>query len=262
MIKQIILTITFLLSFYHFAEAQIGGLSASKLNVFNAPTIDKGAFELEPTFGTLSSQSAWDENGISVDFSSKEIQSSLCWRATYGLLDNVEIGMNAPSDFSVATFATKVYLWGNENFQFGSFAGLTQPLGNRIYDPSNPSIDDLSTFAIGLAGTLELTEKSSVDFNYQVQDYFTSIQGSTEATQLYNFDFGVFTPDNYLLFIAGFSYQTSNGIKPSNKWSFFPGIAFEGHENFAVVVNGQFDFAGKNMAKTRGINFTFTTFLN
>ena len=46
-------------------SAQIAGVTATKVNSFNARTLDKNTVEFEPNYGITSASRFWDDNGTS-----------------------------------------------------------------------------------------------------------------------------------------------------------------------------------------------------
>lgn len=249
------------LFFQQISFCQITGISGSKISAFSYDPIPKNIVEFEPTFNITSSDQIWDNDSNLTDLDSASVSSSLCWRITYGMTDNIEVGLSVPSDVSAGGLGIKAYLYGDDVFNLTAMAGTNIALGNRIYDKDNPSIDDLSTYGLGLVGSLVFDEKRSIDINFQVQDYFKNdIEGIPTSSYFFNADYGGRGWNDKLLFILGSGYQFNKiDDVTQSKWTLFPGVSIEFAENYLIVMNTSFDFAGKNMEKQFGFSLSLTT---
>ncbi len=239
---------------------QIAGISGSKISAFSYDPIPN--LEFEPTFNITRSNTFWDENSDRFeDLDSITIASSLCWRITYGFMENLEVGFSVPSDFSTGGLGIKAYLYGGDIFHLSAMAGTNIALGNRTYDKNNPSPDDLSSFGLGLVGSLVFNEKQSIDINFQTQDYFKNdVKGIPTSAYFFNADYGIRRLNDNLLLIlgSGFQYYKTENIEQS-KWTLYPGISIEFAKNYLIVINTSFDFAGKNIEKQSGFSLSLTT---
>jgi len=250
-----------------FCQAQIGGISASKVAAFCVDPIDNHEVEFEPSYSIQTSRSYWDENGKQQDLfnspDSVEVSSGLMWRISYGLLDDkMEVGISFSPDLSSFNWGAKMTVWQQEKTAISLMTGLFTPLGSRIFDKKAPSPDDVMSYGLGIINSWIFDETFSLDINIQYQDYFKKVEGVSEVDYFINVEAGKYILDNQLLLIGGFGYQQYN-FQDGNqqKWTFYPGISIEYAENFLVVFNGAFDFAGKNIAKTSGFGMALTTFL-
>ncbi len=250
-----------------FCQAQIGGISASKVAAFCVDPIDNHEVEFEPSYGIQTSHSYWNEDGKEQDLydstDSVELSSGLMWRISYGLLDDkMEVGISFSPDLSSFNWGAKMTVWQQEKTAISLMAGLFTPMGSRVFDRSAPSPDDVSSYGLGIINSWIFSESFSLDVNIQYQDYFQQADGLSEWDYFFNAEVGKYIMDNQLLLIGGFGYQQYNFQEGNQqKWTFYPGVSIEFAENFLVVFNGAFDFTGKNISRTNGFGMALTTFL-
>lgn len=263
--KQLKIKIYLLLAFafcFQTAYAQLNGISGSKISAFSYDPLPANTIELEPTYSFSRANSYFDNEGKSFKTDSISINSSLCWRATYGIADLMELAIMAPSDLSTTNLAFKAYLLNIGKLHLTTMAGVNLALGNRVSSQANPNIDELSTFGLGMIASLVIDDKNSIDLNYQVQDYFKSIENLTTSSTFINMDYGTRVANDNILLILGMGYQKQNFEAFSqNKFSLYPGISIEYGENYLIVINTQHDLFGKNMEKAFGFGLSVTTIL-
>lgn len=240
---------------------QIAGISGSKISAFSYDPIPKHKVEFEPTFNITRDNKFWNEDSELMDLDSFVVSSSLCWRITYGLSDNIEVGLSVPSNVSNGSLGIKAYLYGGDVFNLTAMAGTNIALGNRVYDKDNPSIDDLSNYGLGLVGSLVFDEKRSIDINFQIQDYFKNdVDEVPTSSYFFNADYGGRALNENLLFILGSGYQFYKTDElTQSKWTLYPGISIEYAKNYLIVINTSFDLTGKNMEKQFGFSLSLTT---
>ena len=92
-------------------SAQIGGLSASKLDAFCAGIVNKNKIEFEPAFYHFSGNKYWNnkrhlENRFNTPDSIWNV-SGMQFRFTYGLFDRLEVGVSLPVNASVTSWGIK-----------------------------------------------------------------------------------------------------------------------------------------------------------
>lgn len=259
---KLLLTIAIILFSIKIGLSQIMGISGSKISAFSYDPIPVHVLEFEPTFNITRSNSFWDDTADRItDIDSVTISSSLCWRITYGLMENLEVGLSVPSDVSSGALGIKAYLYGGDLFNLSAMAGTNIALGNRTFDKNNPNFDDLSNFGLGLVGSLVFNEKQSIDINFQVQDYFKNeIEGVPTSSYFFNADYGGRAlKDNVLLILGtGYQFYKTDNLEQS-KWTLYPGISVEFANNYLIVINTSFDFLGKNIEKQFGFSLSLTT---
>lgn len=241
------------------AQAQVAGISASKLNTINAEPISKGALELEPTFSSSRSSAVWGVDGLD-ELGNTSVSSSICWRVTHGISDGIEVGLSIPSDFSSGSLGLKTILSAKDIFSLGAMIGISTPFGNRNFNQDNRAADDLTSYGIGLIGSWIFSSVSSLDANIQYQDYFNTVGAESPSGILYNVDYGHYIAGGKFQLFVGAGYQTASADGFSaNVFSLFPGISVETSDKYMLVLNTQHDLFGKNAEKTIGLNLAVTT---
>ncbi len=256
--KSIVVTILLL---PWFLNAQIGGVAGTKINAINHKAIETGKAEFEPNYGITWTKSTWDDEGNTLDFfgspDSILVEGSMSLRMAYALDDRWEVGAFIANEFSNWSF--KYALLTEEKLGVGLQAGLNMPYGIQTIDKNNKSADQLSTYIMGVSGTYEFSESFSVDANLQWQNYFDKAAEAPNSDVFMYVDAGKYLGDSKVLLMASISYQYSNfDILDQNKFTFYPGIAFEMKDNFFIVLNGAFDLTGKNIEKTSGFAAAWT----
>lgn len=248
-------------------NAQITGISASKVVAYTVINIPHNTVEFEPSFGSSWSSRQYDKDGNVVNLynspDSASVSSGLAWRITYGLFDKMEIGTSFSPSFSSVSWSTKYMVIGNDKYGFSIMAGMTNPLGNRVYNKSQRTANDVTSYGLGLIGSWFFTDQLSLDINTQFQNYSESVNGVSDGDFFFSADIGNYILNNKILLLASFSHQRSTyPTLTQKKWTFSPGVSIEYANNFLVVVNGSFDFAGRNIFKQHGFGIALTTFLN
>jgi len=244
------LTIIFLAIICSPIQAQIQGLSASKLTAFFVTTVEPGSAEFEPTYSSTYSKES-DSDII-------EVASQINWRMTIGLFEDLELGLNFPSDMSLGSVAMKAALVKKKSYQLGAFGGVNLPLGNRAYAHSFPTVDDIGTYGLGVVGTFDLDSLNSVDINVHFTDYFRTAD-LTSRTYFINLDYGTYSLSDEILLTAGAGYQTSVDYWNANLFLEY-GVALEWNPKFAILFAGFNSIWTKGTPSTHGFNIAFTTF--
>ena len=110
-------------------SAQIAGVTATKVNSFNARTLDKNTVEFEPNYGITSASRFWDDNGISQPiFQSPDsiaFSSSFGFRLNYAFSNNFEAGAFVTDNAS--NWSVKYKISDSEKFATAVFAGMFIP---------------------------------------------------------------------------------------------------------------------------------------
>jgi len=241
-------------------SAQIGGVNAAKINAITPAPITKGTAEFEPNYSFTRFNQAWDDKGnlrsIYSNTDSVEIQTQMSFRWAYGLSDKIEIGGFLAEDFSNWSIKHNTFI--KEKLALGFQGGVNLPFGNIVRNNSNKQPDQISTYIIGIGGTYEFSEILSLDFNVQLQDYFSS-HSDLPSNDLFFFTDAGYYINDVVMIMGSISYQTSKFSDfRQNKFSFYPGFALEMIDNYFIVVNGMFDLSGKNTEKTSGVALSLT----
>ena len=261
----ITLTLIFTISSIY---AQVGGLSASKLGTLCTETVPAQTIEFEPFFGFTSSAYSFDGNGemqsLFLTQDSSEVFSSTGFRFTYGLMDNMEIGVSLPLNADALSIGIKYKLPLDGDLTFGLLAGYNTLAGNRLFVKNNPIHGLNSSIVGGLILSYEFTEKFSADFNAQYHKHIQVTSDGFDNGVSVCSDFGYYLVED-INFIVGLNYFHNNNIEAENSSSLFTvntGIAIEKAENFILVLNVPIDLAGTNEYQSKGFGLALTIILD
>lgn len=262
MIKREMINLTTLLILLIVTQvySQISGISANKLTVQSASVVGKGAIEFEPAFTVMNSKSYFDESGNLLKHNGINTFSSMDFRITAGITDNLEFGTSIPSTIEEVVFGAKYLVYEDTKFSFALSSGVELPAGNKFVADSLAFFENIFTAAIGPVFTYNFSESSSLDFTF----VFTSALGSKDFSDvLYGgIGWGYLIRDN-LQFVAELAgYACLDKKICSGKLSLFPGITYDITENFSFALGFQHDLLGKNEENNFGYFGAFTISFN
>lgn len=261
-LKSNLIFLLFIL-FCQISAAQIAGISASKITAFNYIPVAFKTAEFEPTINLSSTDSYFDNDGNSFSTDSLTVNSFLSWRITYGIFENVEVGLNFPANMQGGNTSIKAYLFGDDLFHLAAMAGLYFPWGNRTYDQNNPSANDIGNYGLGLIGSLEWDDRNSTDINFQFQNNFQDHDQLPTNSYFVNIDHSLYSKNGKMLWILGSGYQYAKvNNQVQSKFTLYPGFAIELPETFLIVIATSFDIAGKNNSKNIGFGLSLTTMID
>jgi len=250
------------------AYSQVGGISASKLGTLCTTTVSEGVIEFEPFFNYALSSNIFDSNGqvqelYSTPDSTMNFASS-GFRFSYGLIDNLEIGVSVPVSVSEVSFGAKYKLPLKGKLAMGILAGYNTIIGNQVYDRRNAIYEQTPAFVGGIILTYDFTDDLSLDFDAQYQKHTQStIGGHTDGVFL-NSDIGYYFFEK-INFIIGLNYHYKvfdNSNDDSYLLTLNTGITIEKAKNFILVLNAPFDLMGKNEYRTKGFGLALTIILD
>lgn len=248
--------------------AQIGGLSASKLGTLCTSTVPEGTIEFEPFFSFSTATKAFDSNGkvhslFSTSDSTMKFSAS-GFRFSYGLIENLEIGVSLPIDISEIRFGAKYKLPFEGKFSLGILAGYNTIFGNQIYNRKNAVHESAPSVFTGLIMTYAFNPKLCLDFDAQYQKHTQKTMNGHNQGIYLNSDIGYYFLEN-IDFIIGlnFNYQCYDArSNDSYLLTLNTGVAIERAENFILVLNAPFDILGKNEFQTTGFGLALTIMLD
>lgn len=260
-IRSIIIIIGAFCSLIPSATGQIGGVTGTKINALDHSAIDTGAAEFEPNYCIVASSKFWDESGdLQNTYGSSDsvsYESQISFRMAYAISDKWEVGTLLGQDFS--NWSVKYALLSEEKLGLGIQGGINIPYGMTIIDKTSRTPDQISTYIFSTSGSYKFSESLSLDVNLQYQDYFHSSNELSNSDLFLFADVGKYLGSSKVLLMGSISYQISQfDLFTQNKFSFYPGIAFEMKDNFFLVLNGSFDLTGKNIEKTSGFAMAWT----
>jgi hypothetical protein len=251
-------------AFTNVINAQVGGISASKVGTFCAGTVPEKDLEFEPSFNLSRATKQWDANYKLVDkFSSPdsaEIGSGFAIRCTYGFTQKFEMGISVPSDVSGASLGAKFKTWSNDNSGFSVIAGINVPTGNRVSSNKSNSLDEIGTFAGGFVFSHKFSEKLLWDIHLQGQKLLRNAGVNNHTDVFISTDCG-FYPKEQIQLIGGMGYYTNifeDSSLNSGMLEIHPGVSYETGENFLIVASSSIGLLGKNETQSWGLNLAFT----
>ncbi len=258
MFRCFVLILLLLLSFS--VTGQIAGIAATKVTAYNATPITKHTAEFEPTYNTFWTDSFWSENQL-IKSDTTNFSSIVNWRISYGLTDDIELGLQTDANVSYSNLAIKAKIYEKDVLALGVMVGVGIPLANRNTDKKNKGINDVSNYGIGVIGSYEINDKNSIDVNVQFQNYFDQLDGILGPAFFVSADWGSYSiADNLqIIFSAGYQAGKSDNIK-NKLFSIYPGISIETAKNFAIAIAASQGIFGKNIEKGFGLGVSFTTF--
>lgn len=249
------------------ANAQVSGISASKLATYNAYTIDFHHLEIEPSFSWMSSRSAFNDRGSRYFYTANKdsltYSKEFFLRGTFSPFKNLEIGTMLTTDLSSLSFGLKYMFFDNQKFAASVIAGANWSAQDTpVLKPGFvPGPDTrVSSYVGGFAFTRQFTERLSWDMDMQYQN---SYSGGMFFQNDYFLDseLGYYVFKQQLQLIGGFSYhyQDIHTIgRSAYSLIFNPGVTIETGKSYLFVLYAPIPLFGKNMAIYRGINLAIT----
>ncbi len=245
-------------------EAQVVGVSASKLSTIDAVTVSKYNLEAEPSFGYLFSRKAFDNEGklysYSPDDDSAMILKDLFFRFTYGAGERLEIGTFITANLSSISFGAKYRFIEHKKFMAAALLGLNFSNSSNFGIRKTGFLGKFIGVATGVALTENFTDRLSLDIETQFQHAFC-YDGPLSNSYFLDSDLGYYVFNHTLQLIGGISWQYNQsltGNPDSYRFSFHPGVTIETGKSFIIVFDTPFDLAGKNAGRFSGFSFAFT----
>lgn len=143
-------------------QAQIGGVSGSKLTVPDAGTISQGFFEFEPSFAVSSYENFFSDEWSVQKLSRYHLRSSLQFRVSLGITEGVEVGTSFLSNINEVSIGSKITVKQTENYTIAFMPGILLPASNGSEN------DTVSTplcygYSAGAVTSVILSPKSNAD---------------------------------------------------------------------------------------------------
>ncbi len=251
-------------------NAQVGGISASKLATINADVVGNKNIEFEPSFGMSWAKSYYDDDGNLHDhtniFFEEQIiaESEMGFRFSYGLMDIIEVGFSLPVNADAISLGAKYNFMNKELVSLSAIAGYNKIIMNRTLD-ARLGYDESDFIAGGLVSTFNFSEQFSLDFDAQFQKTTQETVEVHELDIFFNADVGYYV-FNWLQPVVGFNYGKSYFSVPEP--SPYPshisegilnvGFTIEPAEQYLMVINMPYTLAGKAVDKITGFGFALT----
>ena len=257
-----------LLSFIYLnANAQVAGISASKLTTYNAFTIERNHLEIEPLFSWISSRSAFNDHGgryfYSANHDSLITSRALLLRGTYSPFKNLEIGTLIASDLNSLSVGLKYSFFDNKRFAVSFIYGAnwSGQYSNGQKPETIPKPDTrVAAYVGGFALTRQFSEKLSWDTDLQYQTCFSGGH-SFQNDYFVNSELGYYIFNHQLQLVGGFAYHYQNTKtvgRDDYSLVFNPGVTIETGKSYIIVLYAPVSLFGKNMEIYRGISLAFT----
>jgi hypothetical protein len=259
-----IFTLLFLAVFSTLSSfAQLAGMSGSKISSFTVDVVDHKKVEFEPGFYHFQAKYSWDENSnLQNIYGTDDIikyTTGIYFRVTYGLWDNLEIGISASTDLSAISVGSRYALVQKEKWGLAVIAGANIPMGNRTIDQSIRSSSTLSQAGGGIVGSYSFTKNFSADMTLQYLHYLKQSSDDDRGGTYLNLDLGYYIFNHQLQLISSFAYRhIANNTGNHDVLTFYPGITIESGKNYIIVLSALFDAWGKQEFKNTGFNFALT----
>jgi hypothetical protein len=249
------------------AEAQIGGLSASKIASFSVGTVPSHKIEFEPSFQHLKSKYYWDNdnNKHSIFSTTDSVRniSAMSFRFSYGITNKLEFGVSVSPDVSMSNWGLRYVLLNNNKLGIAAITGMNIPLGNQAIDKKVRLAENLLSIGLGGVMSYNFSDNFSADFTAQYQFHLDETTQHDKNAAFLNLDFGYYIFKHQLQIASGFAYRTVQDDNGGHKvFTISPGITIETGETFIIVLYAPFDVIGKNEVANHGFGFALTILLN
>jgi hypothetical protein len=244
-------------------NAQIGGLSASKISSMTVDCVDHHKLEFEPGFAHARASKYWDNDGnlknIYSTGDSTRLITGMWFRFTYGLWDKLEIGATVSNDLAVMQLGMRYVITQKEKAGLAAIAGVNIPFGNRTVDQRIRATGNLMQVGFGLVGTYNFNENFSVDMTGQYV-FFTKESADHDRGGVYlNADAGYYFFNHTFQLIGGLGYHSiTNDIGNHQTLTVYPGVTIETGKSYILVLTFPFDIYGKREAQNYGFSLALT----
>lgn len=259
--RRLMLFVTLTLTIFT-VNAQIGGISGSKLAAYCVDVVDHNHFEFEPGLYQMKSGTAWTVNGNLYNLhetpDSLDTDNGMYLRLTYGLWDKMEIGGTISGDLIASNWGMRVVLFQKEKLGLATIAGINFPIASQQRNKHIDLSDADYSFGGGLVSTVDFTENLSLDVTAQYVMPFNTENWQQMSGQIYNMDLGYYVQDRHLQLIGGLGYSRINdGEGISELVTMCYGVTIE-TERFIIVACIPTDIYGANSIKSNGALLAMT----
>lgn len=244
-------------------QAQVGGISGSKLDAFCVDVVDHKKIEFEPAFFHFSSNTKWNDDGHLDNIYGKSDSvfhnTGINFRFTYGLWDKLEVGASISTDLQTSNWGLRYVLYQKKKIGVALIAGANIPFGNKTIDKSLRLSDNIASVGGGAVFSAQFSENLSFDFNAQYMTFIKTTNENHKGSYYLNADIGYYILNHQLQFIAGMGYQQATFDQfTSSTLTVYPGITVETGNNYIIVLAVPFDVYGTNANKNVGLIFALT----
>jgi hypothetical protein len=244
-------------------QAQVGGISGSKLNAYCVDVVDHKKIEFEPAFFHFNSKTKWNDDGhldnIYGTSDSVFHNTGINFRFTYGLWDKLEVGASVSTDLQTSNWGLRYVLYQKKKIGLALIAGANIPFGNKAIDKSLRLSDNIASVGGGAVFSTQFSENLSFDFTAQYMTFIKTTNENHKGSYYLSADIGYYILNHQLQFIAGLGYQQASFDKfTSSTLTVYPGVTVETGNNYIIVLSVPFDIYGTNANKNVGLLFALT----
>lgn len=251
----LILIVFFLISIKN-TDAQICGISASKLNVPDAAVLPAGRFEFEPSFNVYYSYSTIGSDGKSEPIGGNSISSDLFFRITANIAEGLEIGAGFSRSLEKIDIGGKFIVYESTGFSVASVGGFSVPAGNKFI-PTDQSLE--MSESLGGIFSLRMNEKSSVDAAFSFTNYSGNEKIKNQLWGGLSYGMQILDKMQFIFELTGLFNSGKNNF--SSKISSAAGISYLVNEGLIFVFGISNDLLGKNTETGAGYQAAFTMIL-
>ena len=267
--KHLLTTIIIFIFTTSMLFSQVSGVSFAKFGTPGNNTVAKKTIEFEPSFGFAVAKQKFDKDGKPINMYASDttaMSSGLGLRMTYGIIDNLEMGLFMPSDFSEINLGMKYHIplsLLDDKINMALIVGIHSPLGNQIFATQMRLPENTIQYAGGAIFSIKANDKLSMDISPQYQAFITKLDHQNTNDFIILSDIGYYVTEK-TQFILGAYYYYTNTILPNYNptvLNIAPGFTFEQAENFVIGFNVPVNVWGKNVQRSVGFSMALTMFL-
>lgn len=258
--KKVVLLVLFTL-FISGIQAQVGGLSLSKIGTTDANTLLRNTLQIESAINVYRIKKYFTESGRKLDvFPARDsvmIESDLRYRLTFGLFDRLEIGMSAPYDITNLSMGLAYQILNAHSARISAIAGINTNTKQEHYHVTNKLYSEASAVAVGFACTFIMLEDFSIDISNEYQLSLEETIDEHKIDYFLDFDMGYFLLPVLQTCAGGSLFYSSFENKDMDRCSggINLGFTFEPTEKINFKLNSPLTLLGKNMKVQRGFGF-------
>lgn len=252
--KHIILTSLIILVFIKL-DAQIQGLSASKLGTYNSEPVAKSSLEFEPSL-LINFQKSKLINSENETVSNRN--SEFGFRLTYGIYKNIEIGAFIPSDLHSVSIAIKTKFYENKYLKSSIFTGTNLKTNPEVNYFVRDCYHNTDNYGLGLALSILENKKFSADVNYQLSKTLKTTIDNHVINHISSVDLGYNIFEKIHL-VTSYLYSNNrfeNNIEKCQVVNF--GLTYESDNKFIIVLNSPIEILPNDKKYNYGIGFAIT----
>ena len=250
-----------LLALISVASAQVGGVSNSKILVLSAETVPSRIVEFEPAFAVARTTREFGGDGERMSLGGTQVESSLGFRITAGLLETLEAGVTVPSGMDEVALGGKLRVLSSERLALALLGGFTFTTGTVFDSTSAPLEDRFHLATVGAVGTYGFSERLSLDLDGAVGFAFSREDPDPDRTISFNAGAGYMATDRLqgIVELGGMVTQLPDDEPAQWTLGVTPGFTYQASGKTLVIAGVTLDLAGRNapVTTTSALAITF-----